>query len=135
MNTGNPDTMNKIHLILFIMTKINFNDTDLLVFITNYADGKIAIMLIEEETNEPYCTATVNTPITLYDNEVVIKHYSENVGVYEALVNAKVIAPAHRYTSSGYINRIPVCKLLIEKEITIKPNKDFDNEQATSILN
>ena len=110
------------------MTKINFNDTDLLVFITNYADGKNAITLIEEDTEEPYTTATVNLPITMYDNEVVIKNYSENVGIYEALVNAKVISPAHRYTSSGYVSRIPVCKLLIEKEITIRPNKNFDNE-------
>lgn len=118
------------------MTKLQFNDTDVYVFLDNYADGKIAIKLIEEETNEPYCVATVNIPdITMYDQEVIIKNYGENVGVYDALVNAKVISRAHRYTSSGYVSRIPICKLLIEKETTIRPNKNFDNEQTTSILN
>lgn len=116
------------------MTKLQFNDTDLYVFVDYYPDGKVLLKLVEEETDEPYCTASVNIPnITMYDKEVIIKNYGENVGVYEALIKANVIKPAHRYTSSEYVKKIPICKLLIEKDQIIQPNKNFDNE--TCILN
>lgn len=88
-----------------------------------YANGRTAIqyeMLAEEEPwksqgwMEPACTATVNLPDEdLEADEVIIKSYSENQGLYEEMLKANHIGPAIRWVNSGFIEA-PVCKLLLE---------------------
>ena len=54
-------------------------------------DSRIAIRLVTED-GEPMATATVNIPnVTLNPYEVLIKDYSENEGMWEALVDGNVI--------------------------------------------
>jgi hypothetical protein len=62
----------------------------------------------------PMGTATVNIPdAELASNEVCIKSYSENEGMLDALLKAKIVAKPHRTVQSGYVV-IPVCKLLVK---------------------
>jgi hypothetical protein len=58
-------------------------------------------------------TATVNVPtIIIEDDEVIIKDYFENKGIYKALVDAGVISTAISKIDIGY-GTSPICKLLI----------------------
>lgn len=57
-----------------------------------YANGRLAIRLTIEETGEPMATATVNVPdCTLDEDEVLIKDWSENEGMVDALVKAGIV--------------------------------------------
>ena len=77
-----------------------------------YQNGRIAIELIEKDTGEPYTTATINMPnVPLAKDEVIIKNYSENEGVLDALVKAGVVSKPIRTVPAGFATA-DVCKLL-----------------------
>lgn len=79
-----------------------------------YGNGRIALKLIGNGNfyGEPIAVATVNLiDDATQPDEVVIKDYSENEGIYQALLDADIITPAHRFTQSGWIESIPVCYL------------------------
>lgn len=80
---------------------------------TMYHDGNIALRLIGNDLpiyDNLVATASVNLPGLLKD-EIAIKDWSENEGMYEVLLKSEAITPAHRYETSGYIESIPVCYL------------------------
>lgn len=96
------------------MKKIMFNDFKCLVNTQDtYLNGAIAIQLYEEGTGEPVAHATINVMQGLIkQDEVVIKDYSENEGMLEALVKAGVVSEPLRFIPiSGFVNA-PVCKLI-----------------------
>jgi len=77
-----------------------------------YAIGYCSIA--EEGYPEFECAATVNIPDEpLEDDEVIIKDYSENEGIYNMMVAAGHISPAIRYVNTGFVT-CPICKLLIK---------------------
>lgn len=82
--------------------------------IQQYQGGNPAIKLIDihKEWDNLVAIASTNIP-GLAQDEVAIKDYSENGGMYDALLKAEVILPLHRYTTSGYVERIPVCRLRV----------------------
>lgn len=91
---------------------IKFNDERLTVHTVKYANGRPAIQLLDEQ-GFPYMIATVNVPnIILADDEVIIKDYSENKGIYDVLVKHKIISPAIAKIDVGYATS-PICKILI----------------------
>lgn len=88
--------------------------TELEVEITKYKNGQNAICIYEE--GEPYMTATiaVNVPgepfYPIAPNEVVIKNYSENQGILEALVEGGIIEEPHATIGMNFVT-LYVCKL------------------------
>jgi hypothetical protein len=99
--------------------KVRFQDWDCILIQHQYGNGRIALELIEDvadpeqEYAESIAICTINLPDQLInDGEVIIKNYSENVGILEALIKANVVSQPLCYLSSGFINA-PVCKLLI----------------------
>jgi hypothetical protein len=76
-----------------------------------YSNGRTAIQLIDTYDNEPVCTASVNVEAPLNHDEVVIKNYSENEGVYEALLEAGIINEAHAQITVGYAGLQPIVTL------------------------
>jgi len=75
-----------------------------------YASGHICIKL-RTIHGAPYATATINDPdADLLENEVIIKNYSENEGVLEALEEAGIVQPVY-LLKYGHTNGV-VCKLL-----------------------
>lgn len=79
-----------------------------------YHNGRIALKLMGtgKEYGEPIAVATVNLiDDDTQPDEVVIKDYSENEGMYQTLLDADIITPAHRFTQSGWIESIPICYL------------------------
>ncbi len=56
--------------------------------------------------------ASVNLPYEhIESGEVAIKNYSENEGVLQALIAAKIISEPVRFIATGFV-QIPVCKLI-----------------------
>ena len=92
-----------------------FRGVQLHVSFSHYSDNKrTAICLGDIETGEPYGTATVNIPeIPLEPTEVLIKDYSENKGMLDALERAGIVRRTGCYIRSGFVE-IPVCELLVD---------------------
>lgn len=56
-----------------------------------YGDGRVGLRLVED--GSPVATATINTAIRVESDEIIVKDYSENEGMVEALVSAGVVEP------------------------------------------
>lgn len=74
-----------------------------------YANGGPALQLVDAETGEPIARATAWVE-GLAADEVAIKDYSENAGIYRVLVDAGIITKAHRTVLSGHAALL-VCHL------------------------
>lgn len=78
--------------------------------------GATALQLVEKSTGAPYATATVNVPgAALAADEVLVKDYSENEGMLEALVRAGVVEDTGRRVGIGYVEAV-VARLLVVVE-------------------
>jgi hypothetical protein len=93
--------------------------------IRHYSNGRPAVeyLMLSDEPElaemgymESACVATLNLPDEdLEADEVIIKDYSENQGIYDCMLKAGHIGPASRYVKSGFITA-PVCKLLLTQK-------------------
>ena len=82
------------------------------------AGGSKAIYLVDAADGEPVATATVNVEGVsekLPDREVLIKDYSENEGMLEALARAGLVEDTGRRVRTGYV-AVPVARLLYPEE-------------------
>lgn len=83
-------------------------------------NNNIAIQLIDEKTKELVSVATTNTGFKDDFPEVQIKDYSENEGMWEALVDAGVI-------KDKIVNTIPTGYVEVKvAELTEAAKKDFE---------
>jgi hypothetical protein len=91
------------------MTEVKFKDWTCSVVKRQYDNGRVALQLVDEEG--PVATATVNLPdAELGKNEVLVKNWSENQGMLDALVAARVVKPTGKTIRSGFVE-VPVCEL------------------------
>lgn len=75
------------------------------IMFSRYPNGRIALRLYDSATREPLLTATTNIiSEPLQSNEVMIKTWSENVGVQECLEDAGIIGPQKRIVHTGFKN-------------------------------
>src|SRR5437868_5135117 len=90
--------LNKINML------VNFGAIKCGINLLKYQNNRPAIELVDAITGEPAAIATVNLPdVPLLPNEVIIKDYSENKGMYQALLDADVILPTHRSVDVGLV--------------------------------
>ena len=93
------------------MIRVRFRDWDCIVQKRQYENGRPALRLIDAEDGSPITSATVNLPDKrLGKNQVLVKSYSENEGLLEALVAAGVVKPTGQMVRSGFVE-VPVCEL------------------------
>ena len=79
-----------------------------------HGNDRIAIELVDYKTYEPIATATVNVPeIVLAENEIIIKDYSENQGMFQALYNAEIVKLNRIESNHDWVD-FYICELLIE---------------------
>jgi hypothetical protein len=85
---------------------IKFRDWDCYLEVTEYdLNGRTAILLheIDDADSGLVAVATINIPdAEVGMNEVLIKDWSENEGMVEALQRAGVIGPVLDMVTSGY---------------------------------
>lgn len=99
------------------MIKVKFKKWNCVAVFGRYLNNnRVSIRLIEEETNEPIATASVNlTEIRgMTDNQVAIKDYSENEGMVEALTKAGIIGNRILLVDNGHVE-IGIYELLKTK--------------------
>lgn len=77
-------------------------------------NDRTAIQLINARDGSPVAVATVNIPdAPLEKDEVIIKNYSENEGMLDALVNAGIVQQTGKKVQSGFVD-CDICKLLVQ---------------------
>ncbi len=109
------------------MKEFMYNGTAVNIKIARYGNTRKAIILIDATDKMPFMTATMNVLEKEVDAEdVVIKDYSENMGIYEWLVAKNIIEPAHALHELAF-DSVPVCKLLPEEE-WLDESFLYDNE-------
>lgn len=76
-------------------------------------NNRVSLQLIDANDSEPVATATVNVvDVELKEKEVLIKDTSENEGMVDALIKAKVIHPEILgMVQTGYVFATK-CKLI-----------------------
>lgn len=80
-----------------------------------YADNDRVCIRLRCENGEPMATATVNVPDADLDkDEILIKDYSENEGILEALTSVGVVLFTGRYVRLSPWAVAHVCNLLIK---------------------
>lgn len=93
-----------------------------------YRNGQTAVSLIDAEDGSPVATVTVCVPeLSLDENEIIVKDYSENEGMLEFLLENNIVEERSEFIDTGYV-RCPVVKLLPEAEWTPQEPKtrNFD---------
>jgi len=115
--------------------KISFKSWNCFLSLGYYGAGnRLAIQLLSDEENadkgvfygEPIAVATVNIPeVPLKENELIIKDYSENSGMLDALKKFGFISETKREITSGFVTVQVVEKTqkLLELEKEFKGNK------------
>jgi hypothetical protein len=86
-----------------------FLNYDCDVYAAQYQAGGVAIQLLDRESRDLVATAT-SWIEGLAPDEVAIKDYSVNTGMYQTLVDAGIITPVHREVVSGFVV-FPICRL------------------------
>ena len=70
-------------------------------------NGGIALDCFVAETGEPYCIATVDIPeVPITENGksyAFIKNWSENEGILESLISAKIVEPTGMKYPTGFV--------------------------------
>ena len=96
------------------MRKVKFKQWDCILEVSEYSNGGIALLLNDADDGEPIATASVWIE-GIPEGCVAIKDYSENEGMTDALINAKIIKPQiidfHR---SGFVT-IMIYEFIPEK--------------------
>lgn len=96
-----------------MMAKIKFKHWNCILVQGYYSNNRIALQLIDEEDRSPVAKCTVNLPDEpLAEDEVAIKNWSENKGILEVLIDARIISPPHRTVKTGHCVA-DICYLLI----------------------
>ena len=101
---------------------VQFKEWTCIVSFQHYRNDRTALRLDEaclvDEPNPFYvngeciAVATINVPeVPLQPDEVIIKNYSENEGMYDCLHKAGYISEPLYHIQTGYVTAL-VCKLL-----------------------
>lgn len=96
------------------MKKVKFAGNNCEVLMTKYMDNEnLALVLVDEETGEMVSRVTVNTGDKLPDDVAVVKDYSENSGMLEAITEAGLVKETLKSVQVGYTT-CPVVKFNLE---------------------
>ena len=99
------------------------------VALHKYENGRTAIQLNDATDGHPYAVASVNMPnVLLDDNEVLIKDYSENLGILDFLIKNNIVTPTPNGVDSGFV-WLPVAVLNDESVWGEVPNAYCMNEE------
>ena len=77
-----------------------------------YPFGAGLVVDLIDKTGEPYARVSINFGARLADDEFVFKTYSENDGLLEAMVAARVVETTGRTVAVGMAGDQPICRLL-----------------------
>lgn len=97
-----------------INAKLKYYEGPAEVEFSAYRDGKRVAIILLHPDGDRIATATVNIPeVKLKADEVIIKDYSENVGVFQTLIDNGVIADTGRSVPCGH-TEARIARLLVK---------------------
>jgi len=89
------------------MWKMKFREWDCRVRPHRYLNGRLCLRLVEEFTEDPIATATVNMDhIDVAENQILVKDWSENEGMFDALVREGIVKAEHTRIECGFVEAI-----------------------------
>ena len=83
-------------------TTVKFMGEELTPIIGQYVNGQTAIRLVDQD-GHPFMTASVAHDVNIDDDCVIIKNYSENEGILEALIEAEIIEKPFCEIPTGFV--------------------------------
>ncbi len=89
---------------------MKFKDWDCAITKHEYDNARTALVLVERNTGEQIAVATVNLPDTpnhipgISKEVIFIKDWSENEGMFDALVGSGMIHPLNMTVPCGYVD-------------------------------
>lgn len=95
------------------MRTVLFKGVECQVKYLSYKGGRTRIQLINKETGNSFANATLNEESKnrkISNVFVFIKDYGDNTGMYQSLLNAKIIKPYKGKFELG-LNEVLVCEL------------------------
>lgn len=93
------------------MLKMKWHRWDCVLQKGRYIDNSIAILLIDEHNGGPVGKATVAIQGANHkDNQIVVKDYSENEGMLDALKGIGLVTNVERWIETGWV-KVPVCNI------------------------
>jgi len=81
---------------------VKFLGEELTPVIGRYANGQTSIQLVDQD-GMPFMTASVAHDVNITDDCVIIKNYSENEGILEALIEAGIIEKPFCEIPTGFV--------------------------------
>lgn len=110
-------------------TLVHFKTWKCVPIIRHYSNGAIAVQLVHHEEGDPIATATVNIPDTILpEGDILIKNWSENAGIYQALYSAGYIGTVKDRIPTGYVHALQVS--MTDKLRNLIPNDNQYQETA-----
>lgn len=107
MGTGGPISARTVSLAEAITGRqVRFRHWDCEVACGHYANGRLAIVLLDRRDGSPVATATVNVVELdgiLQEDQVFVKDYGENEGMMAALKAADVVEPTGDVVVIGWV--------------------------------
>jgi hypothetical protein len=93
--------------------EIKFNNINCLIVKSKYKfNERTCLTLIDKNDGLTLMKITLNfNEVKLEDNEIIIKSYSENVGIYECLLEAGIIGKVKRFHHLTFV-KAHICELL-----------------------
>jgi hypothetical protein len=92
------------------MKKINFKGFECELKFKAYPNNRPYLTLIDSKDGQQVARCTVNLETRVNVKYAIIKNYSENEGIYEALLKAKIIKNYKQKLSVGF-TEVLVCEL------------------------
>lgn len=94
------------------MNKVMFSGEECTVVLSRYLSShNLSIRLVSAD-GFPFATASVNSRLPLDRDEVLIKSYSENEGMLEALLIAKIIEVVETIPTGE--TKLHLCRVLVD---------------------
>lgn len=76
-----------------------------------YGNDRLALMIVDEDDGSSIGVATVNLPeADLAPGEILIKTWSENAGLLEAMISAGIIEDTGKRVPTGFVEAA-VCRM------------------------
>ncbi len=114
-----------------ICTPWDRHTTQVTVELSKYSNGRTCIKLMEHNEEFgylPYAIASVDLPdVLLLENEVLIKDYSENEGMYEFLLTNNIVTHTEKGYNNGFV-MFPIAILNPESSWGTYPNVYAEEE-------
>ena len=101
-----------------MLLKTKYGEYDVELKWERYAiNDRPCMKFIDKKDGEVIVISTVNLPhVRLDANQVLIKDYSENEGILQALIDLKIVEDTGIKVSAGYVE-VSVCKLLVKPNV------------------